>query len=353
MGFVCISVLTLIVGAISYTHISKIVHQLKVSKIANRIMVNAGDAQAGSLRYIIYGDEKYYEQVEEEANNILLLSSEVRQLIHLEENIELTNEIDYFTDSYKADNILFYKLEQEKKEVHLKRVAAAKEVTNQIIKVIEAATEFSRANKHDYQAVERVYMVQEARNAMNRVRITANKYVTNPSKEYEKALTMELDGIYVLLKKAEKLMASDITREAIDNVFTALHNYIKEFTTYKIIVEQQAAIQVDQIATSSNLLLKARSLRTGVYDFVDQTKKTVYFQLTAVVCLAIVFGLLIGAVITRGITRPLARAVIFANHISNGELNERLEIDQKDEVGLLVIALNNMSNKLRNKYSSK
>ncbi|NJK85024.1 MAG: methyl-accepting chemotaxis protein, partial [Bacteroidales bacterium] len=50
---------------------------------------------------------------------------------------------------------------------------------------------------------------------------------------------------------------------------------------------------------------------------------------------------------TRGITKPLKLSVDFANLISEGNLTSELKIDQKDEVGTLGVALNNMVNKLR------
>lgn len=347
IGFIFATALTLLVGIIGYLNISKIVYQLEVSKIVNRIIVDAGDAQAGSLRYIIYNDEKYYAQVEEEANNILALSADVNNLLLSVDNKKRTDQIIYLIDSYKADNIAFYKLEQEKKIIHQKRIDAAIGVTNQIIEVIDAATTYSKNNKKDYLAVERVYMVQNARNAMNRVRITANKYVADPSDEYAKDLTLEIDGIYVLLKKAEKLMVSDHTKKAIEDVFIALDNYIREFTTYKILVETQFSIQVDQRKNAASLLAEARSLRKGVYDYIEETESRMYFQLLVVIFLAIVFGLLIGTIITRSITVPLAKGVTFANNISNGDLTQYLTIEQKDEIGHLATTMNNMSNKLK------
>ena len=51
--------------------------------------------------------------------------------------------------------------------------------------------------------------------------------------------------------------------------------------------------------------------------------------------------------IAKGITRPLVKSVAFAQEIAAGNLVAHLDIDQKDEVGLMASTLTEMGNKLR------
>jgi methyl-accepting chemotaxis protein len=53
------------------------------------------------------------------------------------------------------------------------------------------------------------------------------------------------------------------------------------------------------------------------------------------VIIAIVFAILIGIIISRGITQPLSNGVAFAESLAAGNLNATLDVDQKDEVGIL------------------
>ncbi len=62
---------------------------------------------------------------------------------------------------------------------------------------------------------------------------------------------------------------------------------------------------------------------------------------------AVAFALTIGIVISRGITIPLAKGVGFAEKLASGDLMAKIDIDQKDEVGVLAQAMQNMANKLR------
>ncbi|WP_027389642.1 methyl-accepting chemotaxis protein [Chrysiogenes arsenatis] len=62
---------------------------------------------------------------------------------------------------------------------------------------------------------------------------------------------------------------------------------------------------------------------------------------------AIVVGVLIAGFITRTIVGPLNHSVDFATAVSQGDLTRTLPVKQRDEVGLLVLALNRMVESLR------
>lgn len=66
---------------------------------------------------------------------------------------------------------------------------------------------------------------------------------------------------------------------------------------------------------------------------------------------ATILGLLIAYFITRAITRPIIMGVKFAETVANGDLSQRLEITQKDEIGQLAMALNSMVAKLKDVVS--
>ena len=348
LGFGIILVLTVVIGLIAYRGFSKIVYQLEISKIVNRIIVDGGDAQAGSLRYIIYGDEKYYQQVTSESENIRNQSIEVENLLLSQANKEKARRIKEADLKYESANKTYYELEQEKQEVHKKRAAAALEATNQIIQVIEAATNYSRNNKSDYSAVERVYMVQEARNAMNRVRITANKYVANPTEEYETKLMKEIALINTQLIEAEKLMASNVTKKAINVALDAVEIYTGQFKKYKEIVEQQLQTQVDQKESAAELLSVARELREGVYNFVDNTRSSANRSLIGIIGAALLLGILIAGYIVRNLLNQLGGepgdVASLAKEISEGNL--MVKTDENRQLKGVYKAMHNMIHSL-------
>jgi len=63
--------------------------------------------------------------------------------------------------------------------------------------------------------------------------------------------------------------------------------------------------------------------------------------------IGILVALTLGIILTRGITRPIFKGVAFAQAMANGDFSEKLDVNQKDEIGVLANALNEMVDKLR------
>lgn len=351
-GFSSVILLTLLVGVIAYNSISHIVHEIEISKIVNEIMVDANDTQANSLRYILSHDDKYYRTVEEETQMIYDHAEDVKQLFASESNKKMVEEMEGFITTYEEDNRKYYELEKSKKEVLAQRDAAADEALMQITKVIQEAKNHLSLNKRDYEAVDKVFKVQNALNGMNKVSIIAGKYVNNPSVENEHALMTEIDRVHNILEKDEDLMVNQQMKDELHEAILALEHYKSEFIRFKNIIEEEDALMADMQVNATGLLKDAAKLKDRVIEDIDNTKASSYSMLIITVIIALILGLLIGSFITRGITGPLTESVQFANKISNGDLSTDLDIDQKDEIGILGQALNNMSVKLRDVVST-
>jgi len=67
----------------------------------------------------------------------------------------------------------------------------------------------------------------------------------------------------------------------------------------------------------------------------------------ALICLAVLLGLTLGVLLSRAIAKPLREGVDFASAMAEGDFTRTLDIDQRDEIGVLAAALNNMVTRLR------
>ncbi len=64
---------------------------------------------------------------------------------------------------------------------------------------------------------------------------------------------------------------------------------------------------------------------------------------------AIALGVIVAWIITTGITKPVFKGVTFAQQVAGGDLSRTLDLDQKDEIGELAVALNAMVANLKTK----
>jgi methyl-accepting chemotaxis protein len=66
--------------------------------------------------------------------------------------------------------------------------------------------------------------------------------------------------------------------------------------------------------------------------------------------IAVIIGIIMAFVIAKAIINPIVKSVDFANTMSQGDFTASLDIDQKDEIGILAKALNSMTTKLNNMF---
>lgn len=346
LGFAIVLVLTVIIGVIGYNQIQNILHQDEIAKRVNRIIVDAGDAQAGSLRYIIYDDDKYYDIIHKEMAEVERLSNEAKSLMLSEANRNKTDQILESAKEYLESNEAYYNLSQQMGEIGKLRAEAALNVTANLNDVEEAAMAFSKRNKGDYSAVERVFLVQEAHDAMYNVRISANKYVRTNSASDEQTLRKNLANVKMVLKEAKSLMQSQQTIDEIIEAEKAIDSYEGYFEEYKdLVVERSNQLDIMRGA-AGELLSTAREQRQGVYDFIAKTASKATISIISVVLVALLLGFIIALIITRSITVPVAKGVRFSKGLSQGDLTQKLAIDQKDEVGMLASSLREMVSQL-------
>jgi len=103
--------------------------------------------------------------------------------------------------------------------------------------------------------------------------------------------------------------------------------------------EEAASIltQVEELAGSE----MARAKKIGS----ESSSSAIFWQIVVVVG-SILIGGLLGFVITRAITVPIRKGVNLAEEIAQGDLSQRLNLDQKDEIGQLGQALDRMTESL-------
>lgn len=70
-------------------------------------------------------------------------------------------------------------------------------------------------------------------------------------------------------------------------------------------------------------------------------------MMVVITIICLVFAAVIAIVLTRAVVGPINKAVQFSENIAEGDLTVTLDVDQKDEIGVLAKALQNMVEKLR------
>ncbi len=125
--------------------------------------------------------------------------------------------------------------------------------------------------------------------------------------------------------------------ERADELFEALNAQAMGVAVER---QQEAVALLDQI-----IAINEEIAEEAIHEAVTDGAQV---QLIAVlgIVLGVILAVALGLILTRGITAPVFKGVSFAQELSQGNLTATLDVDQKDEIGALAKALQDMRDKL-------
>ena len=177
---------------------------------------------------------------------------------------------------------------------------------------------------------------------------------------FEPAIREQADAISGLQKKIEvsatrveeKSLLAEISalraryRNARDEVF-ALHNAGRKAEADKLLdAVMRPAAERYLAAMQSLVAWQKREIDSRNAQIQQDGAGTVNMLILLTIC-ALAASLVVGWLITRGITGPLRDAVGIAQKVAAGDLRSRIEVNRKDETGALLGAIAGMQEDLR------
>ncbi|WP_291320975.1 methyl-accepting chemotaxis protein [Desulfonatronospira sp.] len=182
--------------------------------------------------------------------------------------------------------------------------------------------------------------------------------MTNPHNQFHAVIRSIQDALLEGdTEEAERLYQEEMQQYA-DQVFghfndildfaadaDALRDEINALVLGPIQVEASEAIEILDELVSMNIEISGQAVADAEAD-VSQAQWLIILGMVLGTILAV--GL--GTILTISITRPISKGVEFAKSMAEGDLSQTLDINQKDEVGVLAKALNDMAESLRKMF---
>ena len=159
-----------------------------------------------------------------------------------------------------------------------------------------------------------------------------------------------VDGVKVVATGNPKLRAAvqeanrkhKAFQQEAENMMTAHRSAIAQAKTAEAAqVEADSASEAASALISKVEALSDQEMATAKLRGQESSSQAITWQL-AVVCCSLLIGGLLGVIITRAITRPLAKGVAFAEALALGDFSAEIDIDQQDEIGILAKSFQNM-----------
>jgi len=158
--------------------------------------------------------------------------------------------------------------------------------------------------------------------------------------------------------EASHLMRTELYPTS-EQVFALVHQMAdianasyQNFTTMNTLLLNDAALHQKNTFRAMDTIVEKASLQAVAIsksaEKVAQTSRTItIFGILGGVALAIILGIYLTVILTR----PIKKGVELSLAMAEGDMTRTMDVDQKDEIGILAKSLNNMAGNLRNMIS--
>ena len=168
-------------------------------------------------------------------------------------------------------------------------------------------------------------------------------------------------GITAIQKELETLIASDEGKRRVAEVgakrkvYLGIRDAAFELKRDPLSTPEDLAAMVNTklvpaMTAYTESIAQVSAYQKALFNQADASIDEVYARATGRLAALGAAGLLLGAImawlLSRSITRPLARAVAVAETVAMGDLRTNIEVDSRDEVGQLLAALKRMNESL-------
>ncbi|SMF15562.1 HAMP domain-containing methyl-accepting chemotaxis protein [Desulfovibrio gilichinskyi] len=130
------------------------------------------------------------------------------------------------------------------------------------------------------------------------------------------------------------------------SVLKVVMSYEENFINYTKLMQSQVQAEKQMVVAARKAVSECQNARTDQEaKMLSQMEFSNMLLLTGA-CIALLIGIVTAFLLTKGITGPINKGVSFAQQMAKGDFTRTLDIDQKDEIGILAAALNDMVRKL-------
>ncbi|WP_027179713.1 HAMP domain-containing methyl-accepting chemotaxis protein [Maridesulfovibrio bastinii] len=375
VGFALVIVLTLVVAFIAYHGMSSVHNRIINSDHVNNVSSMISRARNAEKNFMLRKDQEYVTQHKEIADKIYNEVKLVKKRFKDKNNINQMAQLETASNNYEVAFENYVTLEKQRAETMAKmrgkaRIVIAKlqemrdEQEEDLVAIMAETEKKIKAaiNNGNLNIINRIYdegqkeiddKFQNADKA--NLAIISFKDVRKNEKEiiisagekmYRDRISKSLAHLYEVLDTIRSRFENPAHIADIDNIKTDVKEYQKFYDEYVDLMEAQVVSNSKMIETARNAQKVCDVAVQDQINKMNEEMESSNMFIFAGSGIALIIGIFAAFVLTRGITGPVSKCVVFAGRMAEGDFTRTLDIDQKDEIGTLVSALNGMVNKL-------
>ncbi|HSW01183.1 MAG TPA: hypothetical protein VLI39_13490, partial [Sedimentisphaerales bacterium] len=336
LGFGLVIVFLLVVGVTGYLSLNgtvrqmgAIAEQLEIAKKVNNALAFSLEGQVAALRLKVYQDDSFLEASQVANRSAIEEMEEAKALMHSEENRRNADAVADSAKAFMAANTEYAELEQSKAAAGRALAEASTRVQENVQKLIarreqllqERSQDSDKGKMTELDAVQKTLLAQQVMDAFHRARVGAQRYLLAITPEQQDAVAKgwvdEIEATRMTLEQCRSVMNDADAKRCAGEALQALVAYAGQVDVFRQISRDQRDVQMKKHRPAAeSLTADAKSVRDGVYAFIDRTNKETDAQVAVATLMinligigAVIAGVLAAVFITRSITKPINRII--------------------------------------------
>ncbi|MDD3311532.1 methyl-accepting chemotaxis protein [Pseudodesulfovibrio sp.] len=355
LGFALVLVLSAVVSAISYVGISNIETQVARAEGANNLVRLVLEARRQEKNYILRKDQQSLDKRAEHVKDYLAGSEALANMFDEGKDKEQLGQALKAIKDYDGAFLAYYDAEKGK----VQAMSAMRESARRALDVTEelragqklqlkALLDSGTASKADLE--DKIAKADDA-NRMIKLFVDARKlekeYIISGNADHLNENKGDLSNILDTIASLKKRFQNPQNLAQLDAVEKSVGEYQTERDTFVKLMAEQDSVTKTMVATAREAVAVCNAVRDEQNAQMHDVMRSVNLFTLIITAASLIIGILAAIFLTRGITGPVGKGVRFAERMAEGDFTRTLDIEQKDEIGVLAGALNDMVIRLR------
>ena len=355
IGFGLVLALAIAIGLVGWNGLTTVGQKVECADDANRLIKESLNGRLCEKNYQLRTDKIYIEQAEKIANEFKnqaeKLSAKLKDNVDKEAvSVVETNNQKWFTALNQYAN-----LEDQKHEADAVMVQYSRNAIAEIEKMrvdqkakLEEELDRSRANQVILDRLAKADNANRLVKFMLEARRQEKNYIIRKDQQYVENVDQKVKEIITLAEEMKASFKDPVNIKQANTVLEAVKMYKKSFDDYVEFVNSQTIENDKMVVEARELIAGCDDLRAGQKEEMESASSSAITLAISFVIGALIIGILVAFIITRGIVNPINKTVEMLKDVAQGEgdLTKRIEIEQKDEVGDLAKWFNTFMDKL-------
>ena len=185
----------------------------------------------------------------------------------------------------------------------------------------------------------------------HRIGSALDSYRINSSDRNRAALEDALGKMNAFFDRADEIFTTEEGRLAIDKARLTFDHFDEQVNIYVTASVGQAEAISQAVAAGAETARVADEANESLELIVEKTSSDSELSSMLITITALLISLILTFIITRQITGPILKSLDYAKALSEGDFTVSLNLDQKDEMGILGNALEEMVARVKNVLS--